>query len=134
MEQDLIPIILGIHTKSTAEHPRYVISDGDSNYWTGTSWSPDEDEAFLYHALPDAATDIHKLLMLQYGNLPRKRFVAPIYIDLYSENTVDLNVLKLWLHRISRLLMKSEQHGNGPLNGTLGLCHIDWKKLKEVKS
>ena len=39
-----------------------------------------------------------------------------------------------WLVKVARLTIDAAQHGNGPITESLGLCQIDWSKLKEIKA
>jgi hypothetical protein len=70
--------------------------------------------------------------MTEHVGQPSRRYVAPIIIDLYSENKVSLRDLQFWLAKVSKLLIDSPEHGNGPVAGSLGLCRIDWEQLKET--
>ena len=74
------------------------------------------------------------LLLLDLGPMPVRRFQAPIFLDLYSDQEISVRDLQIWLTRIAKLLMDTPRHGNGPLQGTLGLTWIDWSQLKELSA
>jgi len=72
--------------------------------------------------------------LAEYGQKPMRRFVAPVFVDVFSDTDVTLNGITEWLVRVARLTVDAEQHGNGPVDQSLGLTMIDWSKLKEIKT
>jgi hypothetical protein len=42
--------------------------------------------------------------------------------------------LQMWLIRATKLLVDSPRFGNGPVAGSLGICRIEFKELKELPS
>lgn len=126
------PIVLSLVSRGSPEFPRYAIADQFLRYWTGETWSDDEDHGLLFADPNTACDEMQKLLMVDYMDKPVRRFRAPIYVDLYTANDVTLRDLKDWLFKVSRLLIDSPKHGNGPVEGSLGLCQIDWSELEEV--
>lgn len=122
--------ILGI---GTSQHPRYLIADPQCKFWTGKSWSENESDGCLFATLNDAGRAIQEIQLAEYGHKPMRRFVASVYVDLYSETDVTLDQIRDWLVKVSRLTVDIEHHGNGPVEESLGLTMIDWSKLKEIK-
>ena len=131
-EQNPAPIVLTVHRRGVPEFQRYVISDQYLRYWTGTEWSLKENEAQVFCDNNEALERVQKLLLLDLRPMPARRFQAPITLDFYSDQEISIRDLKAWLTKVAKLLMDSPRHGNGPLQGTLGLTWIDWSKLKEL--
>ena len=133
-DQNPAPIVLTVHRRGVPEFERFVISDQYLRYWTGTEWSSKENEAQVFCNNNEALERVQKLLLLDIGPMPARRFQAPIFLDLYSDQEISVRDLQIWLTRIAKLLMDSPRHGNGPLQGTLGLASIDWSQLKELSA
>lgn len=126
--------ILSITSCGTAKHPRFKITDPQHKFWTGKDWTDIESEGRLYASINDAAKAIQELLLAEHGHKTMRRFVAPVYVDLYADEELTWDAVTDWLVRVARLSIDSETHGNGPVIGTLGLCHIDWGQLQEIKA
>lgn len=133
-DQNPAPIVLTVHRRGVPEFERFVISDQYLRYWTGSEWSLKENEAQVFCNNNEALERVQKLLLLDIGPMPARRFQAPIFLDLYSEQEISVRDLQIWLTRIAKLLMDTPRHGNGPLQGTLGLTWIDWSQLKELSA
>jgi hypothetical protein len=131
-ENNPSPIVLTVHRRGVPEFQRYVISDQYLRYWTGTEWSSNENQAELFCDNNEALERVQKLLLLDLGPMPARRFQAPVFLDIYSDQEISVRDLKAWLTKVAKLLMDSPRHGNGPIQGTLGLTWIDWSKLKEL--
>ena len=119
---------------TSLDHPRYLISDQQCRFWTGSEWSEEETDGCLFASVNDAGRTVHEILLAQHGDKPMRRFVAPVYVDVFSESDLTLNQITEWLVKVARLTMDSEAHGNGPVDESLGLTLIDWSKLKEIKT
>ena len=128
------PIVLSLINMGTPDFPRFAISDQFLRYFDGQNWTPDQSRALLFSDDNLACHEMQRLLMLDYMGKPLRRFRAPVYIDLYASNEVTLDQLAAWLVRVAKLLIDSPKHGNGPVEGTLGLCRINWDELEEIKA
>lgn len=131
--QERKPIVLSLIPVGNPDFPRYMISDQYLRYWGKEGWTEqkDTDNATVYASSGLALEQMQQLLMTEHVGQPAHRYVAPVVIDLYSDNKVSLRDLQLWLTKVSKLLIDSPEHGNGPVSGSLGLCRIDWGQLKE---
>lgn len=127
-------LILSIFVTGPPAHPRYQIADTESNFWTGDDWSANEADARLYATVNDAGHAIQGILLAEHGDKPVRRFTAPVCIDLYSDAPLTLDQMRNWLVKVARLTIDAEQHGNGPVEGTLGLSRIAWNELREIDS
>ena len=129
------PVFLSLHNKGNTEFSRFVISDQYLRYWTGTDWSiqNDEDAALVYANAHAALEDMDQLLMMSYGKKPKSKYVAPLYIDLYSDQKVSKKQLRSWLVKVTKLIMDTTKHGNGPLQGSYGSCRIEFGEMQELK-
>lgn len=128
------PMILSVHRAGTPKFPRYFISDQFMRVWTGDGWSDDERDGLLYGDSPEACRVVQRLLTLEYIDKPVRRFRAPVYLDLFSDTPLTKDEITRWLAKVARLIIDSPRHGNGPVEGTLGLVRIGWGELKEIKS
>lgn len=125
-------LILSIIATGPPQHPRFQIADPQQRFWTGSGWSEEEAEGRLYVSVNDAGRAIQEILLAEHGEKPLRRFTAPVHVDLYSDSELSLDQLSDWLLKVSRLVMDTETHGNGPVAGSLGLTWIDWSKLREI--
>lgn len=133
-EHNPSPIVLTVHRRGAPEFERFVISDQYLRYWTGDEWSSKENDAQVFCDNNEALERVQKLLLLDLRPMPVRRFQAPITLDLYSDQEISVRDVKVWLTKVAKLLMDSPRHGNGPISGTLGLCFVDWRLLKELSA
>lgn len=128
-------IILSLIPRGSPDHLRYLIANQYLQYWTGETWSDQSDDkkALVYHSANEALHEMRKMLMTEHQHLPMKRYRAPIYIDLFSDAPISEHDLKQWLVKVSKLILDSPKHGNGPVAGTLGTCRIEYGELEELK-
>ena len=132
---DRRPIFLSLHDMGTPEYPRWVISDCFLRFWTGTGWSATQREALLYTDANEACAEMQRLLMLEYGNKPHTRYIAPVIVDVYSDKPVRKRDLQLWLSRSCRLLVNPPgKKSHGPMENSLGLVNIQWAELDEMST
>jgi hypothetical protein len=131
-EQERRPIFLSVHQVTSSEYPRFRISDQYLRYWTGEDWSHDESKGLMYANSNEACTEVQRLLMLEYMQLPHKKYRASVYVDLWCDHEVPEKAIKRWLHCVSKLLVDAPAHGNGPVEGSLGLVTILWSELGEI--
>ena len=127
-------LILSLVSTGPPEHPRYLISDPQCKFWTGSEWSDEEVDGCLFASVNDAGRVVQELLLAQHDNKPVRRFIAPVYLDLYADTHLTIDQITEWLAKVARLTMDAEMHGNGPVAESLGLTMIDWSKLKEIKA
>lgn len=133
--KDRVPVVLSLIP--SFGHPdflRYRIADQFLRYWTGEGWTEPQDPtlARVYDDVNDAANEVHRILRLDYSDTILRRFVAPIYLELHSDSKVSREDVIVWLSKVSKLIMNTSKHGNGPMTGTLGLCGINWNLLEEI--
>ena len=132
-EKERRPVVLSVVPAGNPDFPRVRICDQYLRYWTGEDWSDSEKDGLVYANSNEACIEVQRLLMLEYMQLPHKRYRAPVYLDLFCDHEVPLIEIKRWLHKVAKLLIDSPAHGNGPTEGTLGLANIQWGELEEVK-
>jgi hypothetical protein len=124
-------MVITIVNKGNAKHPRALIRDQNGWFWTPSGWTEDEDKGMLFYNSTDAGRKAQELLRAHFGNCPDTRYRAPVYIDLYTSQPVSLEQLQAWLHKSTKLYVDTSKHGNGPIDGTLGVVTIDWGGLEE---
>ena len=129
------PVFLTIHNAGTRKFPRFCISDQYLRYWTGDGWDLNRNKAELYANSDIAGATTQWILLLDFKNKPVRHFVAPVYIDLYADQEANITAEQLsqWISKVGKFLMDSEKHGNGPMQGALGLCRIELAELKEIQ-
>jgi hypothetical protein len=125
--------VLSLHQMGTSAYPRFAIGDSFLQFFDGRGWTLDASKALLFSDSNFACQEMQRLLMIDYANMPMRRYRAPVYIDLFSDRPVPLEELQDWLVKVSKLLIDSPTHGNGPMAGSLGLARINWTELEEVK-
>lgn len=125
--------VLSLHQMGTSAFPRYAIGDAFLRYFDGHGWTTDPSKAVLFSDSNFACQEMQRLLMIDYTDMPIRRFSAPVYLDLFSDRPVSMEELEDWLLRVSKLLIDSPKQGNGPIAGSLGLARINWSELKEIE-
>lgn len=127
--------ILSVLAAGTPEHPRFVIADQFLRYWTGEhGWSEQHDlaAARLFATSNEALKMVHTLLVIRHCDLPKKTYTAPVHIELYSPEPVTIQDLQQWLVRVTKLILDTTNHDNGPIAGSYGAVRIDFSQLKEA--
>lgn len=129
------PLILSLIPRGTPEHPRYSIADQFLRYWDGDQWTGQGEirKATTFADANDALDEMNRLLRLEYSSLPIRKFCAPIYIDLRTENEISIRDLQSWLVRATKFILDSPNHGNGPVAGSLGTCRVEWGEIRELQ-
>ena len=125
------PVVISLVGTGTPLFPRYMLSDKHGRVWTGSNWTEDDSQGLLYACCNSAASAIQDLLRKNCPHRTLTRYVAPIYLDLYCDHSVPKVIIEDWLLKVARLIVDAPTHGNGPLDGTLGLLHIEWTKLRK---
>lgn len=127
--------ILSVLAAGTPEHPRYVIADQYLRYFAlekGWSEQHDMSAATLFATTQEALQTIHTLLVIRHCDLPKKTYTVPVTIELYSSEQVSERDLQQWLMRVSKLILDTPRHGNGPVAGSYGSVRIDFSQMKEA--
>lgn len=127
-------LVLSLVSTGTTQHLRFLIADSQCKFWTGKDWSEKESDGCLFASVNDAGQAVQEIMLAEYGDKPMRRFVAPVFLDLYADTDLTLDQITEWLVKVARLTMDAEQHGNGPVAESFGLTKIDWSKLKEIKT
>lgn len=126
------PMFLSVVQAGMPEYPRFKVADCHLRYWTGVEWVADESKGLMFASSNDACLEVQRLLKLHYGDLPVRRYRAPVFIDVHSDAAVPQDDLIRWLVRCSKLLLDTTNCGEGPTNGTLGSLTIQWGELEQV--
>lgn len=69
-------LVLSLVSTSTSQHPRFLIADPQSKFWTGSDWTEHESDGCLFANVNDAGRAIQELLLAEYGQKSMRRFVA----------------------------------------------------------
>jgi hypothetical protein len=125
--------ILTLQPEGTSDRPRFSIMDDQGRHLDERNgvWG-DRKNATLYSNPADGCRKIQNILLESFGNLPSRRFVTPLYIDLHSDNPVTETEVKDWLYQVVRIATDCDRHGLGPVADSLGLINVDWSLLTEI--
>lgn len=111
---------------------RFVIMRVDTDepvWWDGQSFVDDVEFAQLYARPSDACFQMQDILKDHYGQLPKRRFVVPIEIEVYGD--VTNRDIAEYLHRASVLSIRTEEFGNGPKE-TYVAPVIHWGYIRQI--
>lgn len=124
-------MILRADTVGQQPSLRFVIRNlYDDSLWDGESFVNDFDQARKYAHPSDACSDMQEILKEHYGQLPQRRFVVPVEIEVFG--SISQREIAEYLYRASVLAIRTEEYGNGP-GECLVLPVIHWGFLKELK-
>src|SRR4051812_41315400 len=107
---DRPPKVLSVACKGSHEFPRHFVHDQFGRVWDGRAWSRDERKALLYLSANSACEACHHLLMVEYTGRPKRRFKAPVYLDLFTDKDIAREDVINWLVRVCRLFVDAPQH------------------------
>jgi len=119
--------VLTIVTAGSPEFQRYLIADSQNRLWTGHGFA---ERGLIYGDFNDAAIDTQRILRSQFDGIEPQVFVAPLVIEVFSDNPIPVAFIARHLSRSARLHLDVPQHGHGP-NGSLVLPVIDWSRIEE---
>jgi len=123
------PLVLSLIPKGQPEHPRYLVANQLQQFWTGDNWSHDEDEGLLFANETEVSWASSKILTEHAKDKPLFRFIAPVEIEIRSDEPPDFGALQCWLMHAARLYVDYTQPGLS--DGTL-ILSIDWTKLEQL--
>lgn len=122
-------LVLSLIPKGQPEHPRFLISNQHRQFWTGDEWSHNEQSATLFANETEVAWACTEILTEHVKEKPAFRFVAPVEIEIRSDDPPDLRSVQLWLMRAARLYVDYKQGG---LSDGTAILSIDWTKLEQI--
>jgi len=114
---------LSLVPKGSLQHRRFILAANENEFWTGHGWSMNEDDAML---ISDPRTIDLKEIINPNGT-PRK-FVAPVEVEVFGDDPVDLIGLQVFMMKAARLYLDYNQNNTQ----NFALLGIDWSELKEV--
>jgi len=135
-KQERQPFFMSVINLGTPEFPRYGIADHQLRYWNGDGWTkPEADSGARVYATENAATEVMYGIMTQdHQHLPKKTYVVPVYIEVFSDTDIPLRDPKWLLFRTTKVIVDSPRHGNGPVEGSLGTVRIEYSEMTEATS
>ncbi len=111
------------------EFERFVIEDEQSQVWTGQEFGQ---PGVFYADHNQAASDVQAILRKNFEGIEPRKYVVPVFIEVFSHAEVPVAQVAQYLSRASRLFLNTTDHGNGPGN-SLVLSWIDWNRIKKLK-
>lgn len=125
------PVYLTVVQTAGPGFVRWRIHDSAHRWWTGSGWSGSLQDALLYESNQSACFDCQKLLMAEYAGRRVRRFQAPVYVDVFCDESFSEDQLRVWLVKAAWLCIDHRGAGFGPLRSSLGLLRIEWADLTE---
>jgi hypothetical protein len=122
-----VPIVVDEGAWQAQQHPRFLIAN--PNHKIGLARNGMKRKATC--SAP-STTPFKNFCRLSTAQNPCAHIVAPIYVEVYSETDLILDQISDWLVKVARLTIDAESHGNGPVEGSLGLIRINWGKIRET--
>lgn len=116
--------ILHIARTGSPAYPRFFISDRTGQVWTGSEWG---DRPLLFADMHVASNDCADLQRRELrGTTCRAVVEVPIRFEVFGENPIDPEQLRIWLHRHVRLEIDIS-NDSGPTDSVV-LGSIDWPR------
>lgn len=128
------PLYLTVEETGPPAFRRWRLVDRAGRAWTGSGWSAAPNAGLLFGTNQSACFEAQKILMTDHVAKPVRRFLAPVYIDVYSDEEFGVEQLRHWLVRAARLNIDYAGAGFGPLNDSLGLLRIEWGNVREGRT
>lgn len=118
----------------TIDTPRYAIMNDVGDYLN------EQDETWgnfecctLYSTSNAGCLKVRKLLEAKFGDLPMRKFVAPLIVDLHTKDGVTRDQVEEWLTQVVRIATDPNHRMSlGPVSDSLGILTLDVSQLKEV--
>ena len=76
---------------------------------------------------------MREILLAEHGQMAKRVFRAPIYLELYADDQIDQAIIEDWCLKATRLILHPDQ-GLGPdgESQSLGLVSVNWSQLQEI--
>lgn len=117
--------------KGHPDHPRYLISNDEGQFWSGALWG-EEKTAMLYSNLPTVNRIIRDIYMLELANKPYNRYEVPLKIEVFGEQPQIYDLIS-WLVHSFQFVIDYKKYGKGPVEDSFVLPSITWSDLKRKK-
>lgn len=108
---------------------RYFLKDCAGRFWSDMlqDWTTNFNEAGLYADGGEVCERMHDLMLsLVPGEV--RTFVAPVVIEVKSQEPVEVEALQDWLDKAVQVFMDAK-HGVGPEN-CMVMLQINWSNIK----
>lgn len=107
---------------------RYVLKNEDGLTWGGDSFKDSTPQ--LFANINQAATEVINILKKNFEGVERKRFVVPLFVDVYSQETVSVSEVLDHVSKNVQLHTNPCQHGP---NGSLVTVTIEWNQIESMR-
>ncbi len=122
---------LKLEWTGSLDHPRFVIHNGEDQFWSGEGWTARLKQARLYHTHQDAAKEYTELAERHFDGKPVRMFEGIVRVKVYGDRAFSINDLQEFLTKGATLVMLHEA-GYGPVSDSLASARILWEDLREV--
>ena len=121
--------ILRVVQIGNGEFERFLIEDEQSQVWTGQEFGQ---SGVLYADHNHAAADVQAILKKNFEGVNPQRYVVTVFVEVFSDESVPMGDVALYLSKASWLLLNTTDHGNGP-GDSLVLPRVEWSLIKNVR-
>jgi hypothetical protein len=125
-------MIITIENRGTPEQPRYVIMNSYLWFWDEQKQEFVEKGGTLYSETSAASAAYREIILSEIEGKPVRKFVAPVYLELYTTEEIDQATIEDWCQRATRFIIHSDKAGMGPVNNSVGMLSVAWGHLKEL--
>ena len=125
-------MFLTLENRGTIELPRFVLMNSYGWCWDDERQDFVEEGGTLYYDVNSACAKMREILVAEHGDMPMRRFQAPIYLELYASEEIDQETIENWCLRATRLILHADQYGMGPINNSVGLVSVNWGQMEEL--
>lgn len=106
-------MILTVENRGCVAHPRYVLMNSYGWCWDDEKNEFVESGGTLFHDVNAATLTMREILLADYRGAPVRKFRAPIFLELYTNEEVPKPVIEDWCLKATRLILHADQHGMG---------------------
>lgn len=111
---------------------RFVIRKlEDDTFWNGVEFTDDIETSQKHYTPSDACFVMQDILKEHYRELPKRKFVVPIEIEVFGK--VTKRDIAEYLHRASIFSIRTEEFGNGPIDESYVAPVIHWGFLRPIE-
>ena len=122
-----------VENAGTVETPRYIVMNDTGKYFNeeDETWG-EKSESTLYSTVDPPLRVIQDLLLESFGKMPNRVFVAPLIVNLYTDEDVTKKQVEEWLQQVVRVSTDANHRMSlGPVSNSLGILMLDCKQLRE---
>lgn len=129
MSKKKLPILRVASFGPTAFQRFQIVNDA-GEVWNGDEFEPIGGRVYAAHNV--AAADSQSILRSHFEGIAPKRYMAPLFVEVFSDDVIHVAHIVSYLSRATRLHIDTAEHSHGPRNSLVLPC-IDWSQIEQVK-